>query len=52
MLTLPCFAESLPQNSTAVIVSAVCGAVIGLILIAVVTCLIIKRHQTSHEYEG
>ncbi|XP_035635702.1 myelin protein zero-like 1 like isoform X2 [Oncorhynchus keta] len=44
--------ESLPQNSTAVIVSAVCGAVIGLILIAVVTCLIIKRHQTSHEYEG
>ncbi|XP_041749644.1 myelin protein zero-like protein 1 isoform X2 [Coregonus clupeaformis] len=44
--------ESLPQNSTAVIVGAVCGAVIGLILIAVVTCLIIKRHQTSHEYEG
>ncbi|KAM9499505.1 myelin protein zero-like protein 1 isoform 3-T3 [Salvelinus alpinus] len=44
--------ESLPQNSTAVIVSAVCGAVIGLILIAVVTCLIIKRQQTSHEYEG
>ncbi|XP_045073669.1 myelin protein zero-like protein 1, partial [Coregonus clupeaformis] len=42
--------ESLPQDNTAVIVGAVC--VIGLILIAVVTCLIIKRYQTSHEYEG
>lgn len=52
MLTLSCFAESLPQDNTAVVVAAVCGAVIGLILISVVTCLIIKRHQTSHEYEG
>uniref|UniRef100_A0A8C7Q3L9 Myelin protein zero-like 1 like n=1 Tax=Oncorhynchus mykiss TaxID=8022 RepID=A0A8C7Q3L9_ONCMY len=44
--------ESLPQDNTAVVVAAVCGAVIGLILISVVTCLIIKRHQTTHEYEG
>ncbi|XP_012990091.2 myelin protein zero-like 1 like isoform X2 [Esox lucius] len=44
--------ESLPKNNAAVIVGAVCGAVIGLILIAVVTCLIIKRHKSSHEYEG
>ncbi|XP_062309188.1 myelin protein zero-like 1 like isoform X1 [Osmerus eperlanus] len=44
--------ESLPQTSTGVIVGAVFGAVIGLILIALVTCLIIKRHQTQHDYEG
>ncbi|KAL0994590.1 hypothetical protein UPYG_G00124520 [Umbra pygmaea] len=44
--------ESLPQNNAAVIAGAVCGAVIGLILIAVVTCLIIKTHKSSHEYEG
>ncbi|KAJ7996831.1 hypothetical protein DPEC_G00222600 [Dallia pectoralis] len=44
--------ESLPQNNAAVIVGAVCGAVIGLFLIAVVTCLIIKRHKSNHEYEG
>ncbi|KAM3869010.1 myelin protein zero-like 1 like [Diretmus argenteus] len=44
--------ESLPQNNTAVIIGAVCGAVIGVILIAIVTCLIIKRHHTHHDYEG
>ncbi|KAK0134058.1 Myelin protein zero-like protein 1 [Merluccius polli] len=44
--------ESLPQDSTAVIVGAVCGAVIGIVLIAVVTYLIIKRHNTSHAYTG
>ncbi|KAJ3589045.1 hypothetical protein NHX12_009893 [Muraenolepis orangiensis] len=44
--------ESLPQDSTAVIVGAVCGAVIGIILIAVVTYLIIRRHHSRHDYEG
>ncbi|XP_029925638.1 myelin protein zero-like 1 like [Myripristis murdjan] len=44
--------ESLPQDNTAVIIGAVCGAVIGVILIGVVTCLIIKRHHTRHDYEG
>ncbi|CAL8364643.1 unnamed protein product [Lota lota] len=44
--------ESLPQDSTVVIVGAVCGAVIGIVLITVVTYLIIKRHHTRHDYEG
>ncbi|KAM6970550.1 myelin protein zero-like 1 like [Aplochiton taeniatus] len=44
--------EALPQSNTAVIVGAVCGAVIGVFLIGVVTCLIIRRHRTSHDYEG
>ncbi|CAL8304971.1 myelin protein zero-like 1 like [Gadus morhua] len=44
--------ESLPPDSTAVIVGAVCGAVIGIVLIAVVTYLIIRRHQSRHDYEG
>ncbi|KAM4619887.1 myelin protein zero-like 1 like [Polymixia lowei] len=44
--------ESLPPDNTAIIVGAVCGAVIGLVVIAVVTYLIIKRHHTRHDYEG
>ncbi|XP_051972867.1 myelin protein zero-like protein 1 [Xyrauchen texanus] len=44
--------ESLPHTSTAVIVGGVIGAVIGIIIISVVTYLIIRRHEPSHDYEG
>ncbi|XP_059395087.1 myelin protein zero-like protein 1 [Carassius carassius] len=42
--------EALPQTSTAVIVGGVIGAVIGIIIIAVVTYLIIRRQESSHDY--
>ncbi|XP_056322386.1 myelin protein zero-like 1 like isoform X1 [Danio aesculapii] len=44
--------EALPQTSAAVIVGGVIGAVIGIILISVVTYLIIRRQKPSHDYEG
>uniref|UniRef100_A0A9J7ZPT5 Myelin protein zero-like 1 like n=1 Tax=Cyprinus carpio carpio TaxID=630221 RepID=A0A9J7ZPT5_CYPCA len=44
--------EALPQTSAAVIVGGVIGAVIGIIIIAVVTYLIIRRQEHSHDYRG
>ncbi|XP_016385817.1 myelin protein zero-like protein 1 isoform X1 [Sinocyclocheilus rhinocerous] len=44
--------EALPQTSAAVIVCGVIGAVIGIIIIAVVTYLIIRRQEPSHDYRG
>ncbi|XP_043087716.1 myelin protein zero-like 1 like [Puntigrus tetrazona] len=44
--------EALPQSSTAVIVGGVIGAVIGIIIIAVVTYLIIRRQESSNDYQG
>ncbi|KAG7266702.1 hypothetical protein CRUP_037269, partial [Coryphaenoides rupestris] len=47
-----CDVKNPPDNNTAVIVGAVCGAVIGVVLIAVVTYLIIQRHQSRNDYRG
>ncbi|KAG1927540.1 myelin protein zero-like 1 like [Pimephales promelas] len=44
--------EALPHTSAAVIVGGVIGAVIGIIIISVVTYLIIRRQEPTHDYEG
>ncbi|KAJ8358424.1 hypothetical protein AAFF_G00440020 [Aldrovandia affinis] len=44
--------ESLPQTNTALIVRAVVVAIIGLILIAVVTYFTMRRQESSHDYEN
>ncbi|KAL4608740.1 myelin protein zero-like protein 1 isoform X1 [Arapaima gigas] len=44
--------EALPQNNTAVIVGAVIGSLVLLVLIACIICLVIKRRNSHHDYEG
>ncbi|KAL2095434.1 hypothetical protein ACEWY4_010153 [Coilia grayii] len=44
--------ESLPQTSPAIIAVGVIAAVTCLIVIAVVTYLIIRRQEPSHDYDG
>ncbi|XP_076017421.1 myelin protein zero-like 1 like [Genypterus blacodes] len=44
--------ESLPQSNTAVIIGAVCGAVLLLVLIAVSACVVMRVLHSRHDYEG
>ncbi|XP_028276510.1 myelin protein zero-like 1 like isoform X2 [Parambassis ranga] len=43
---------SLPQVKTAVIIGAVCGALVLLVLIAVAACLVMRVLHNRHDYEG
>ncbi|KAL6098334.1 mpzl1 [Pungitius sinensis] len=44
--------ESLPQSNTAIIAGAVSGALLLLVLVAVVACVVMRIHYSRHEYEG
>ncbi|XP_068456458.1 myelin protein zero-like 1 like [Clinocottus analis] len=44
--------ESLPQSNTAIIVGAVCGALLLLVLVAVAACVVMKVLHNRHDYEG
>ncbi|KAM7397593.1 hypothetical protein PAMA_005753 [Pampus argenteus] len=43
---------SLPQNNTAIMVGAVCGALFLLVLIAVAACIVMRVLHNRHDYEG
>uniref|UniRef100_A0AAQ4PMZ6 Uncharacterized protein n=1 Tax=Gasterosteus aculeatus aculeatus TaxID=481459 RepID=A0AAQ4PMZ6_GASAC len=49
-----CFSapESLPQSNTTVIAGAVSGALLLLVLVAVVACVVMRSLHSRHEYEG
>ncbi|KPP62902.1 myelin protein zero-like protein 1-like [Scleropages formosus] len=44
--------EALPQSNVGVIVGAVTGSLLLLVLIAFITCLVIQRRNSQHDYEG
>nr|XP_040036400.1 myelin protein zero-like 1 like [Gasterosteus aculeatus aculeatus] len=44
--------ESLPQSNTTVIAGAVSGALLLLVLVAVVACVVMRSLHSRHEYEG
>ncbi|XP_041864719.1 myelin protein zero-like 1 like isoform X2 [Melanotaenia boesemani] len=44
--------ESLPQANTAIIIGAVCGALLVLVIIAVAVCFVIRVLHNRHDYEG
>ncbi|XP_023286675.1 myelin protein zero-like protein 1 [Seriola lalandi dorsalis] len=44
--------ESFPQSNTALIIGAVCGALVLLVLVAVGACVVMRVLHNRHDYEG